>query len=225
MMKIAKLVDNVFADSERSIEDLTAGFLHHAGLLPAAPDPAGLLTRHRADTQALAERLMVLATAVGTGQATQQTGRTLSADEHTSALRRVRANAAALDSDYLVPDAAERARLRQLLYPAGLGAFTEAPLKVLPTLLRVYLDAVQDPANRLPAAFAERTVAELTPFAAARTVQAQQQQATTQARDQRRQLLPALEEQLTRNLHALCVLHEADRGPVASYFAAQYFEG
>lgn len=224
MQKIGRLLGNLFADTERSIEDLTAAFLAHNTLFQPAPDPGTVLGPNKARTAALATQLTALTTAVGSGQATQQAGRTLSEAERTAALARLTSNEAALRSDYVVTDEKLRARLLQLLFPGGLSAFSQAPLKSLPDLLRVFLDLVQDPENQVPAVVVTKSVEDLTPFASARTAQLVQQQATEKARTDRRALLSALEEQLTRNLHALCFAYEDDRAAAASYFPARYFE-
>lgn len=224
IQKIVRLIGNLFADTERGIEDLTAAFLAHNTLFQGAPDKLKILGPNQTRTANLAVQLTALTTAVASGQATQQAGRTLSEVERATALARLKANEAALRSDYVVADAKLRARLLQLLFPGGLSAFSSAPLKTLPDLLRVFLDLVQDPANEVPEAVVSKSVEDLTPFAAARATQLVQQQATDNARTQRRDLLPALEEQLTRNLHALCLVFEEDRTVVAGYFPAAYFE-
>ena len=224
MQKIQVLIGELFADSKRSIEDLTAGFDNHNTLFQVAPDKKGLLKVNQVRSQTLLGQLNGLTSAVGSGQATQQAGRTLTQDDRQKALDRLSANEAALRSDYLVEDAKLRQRLLQLLFPNGLTAFGTAPLKALPDLLRVFLDLVQDPKNGVPDIFVERTVADLSPFANTRDTQITQIQATELARAERRGLLPAIQEQLTRNLHALCFLFEEDRSQVASYFSTRYFE-
>ena len=223
MQNILRLLGVVFADSQRPIEDTSAGFLEHNTLLQALADPKGLLKTNKTRSQAYAVQLMGYTTAIGSSQAGQQVGRTLTQTEKDKALARLRANHAGLSSDLVVADVALRATLLQLLYPSGLGDFSTASFKTLPDKLRVYLDQVQNPENKVPEAIATKSVEELTPFATARDKQLGQQQDTIQARNQRRQLLPALEEQLTRNLHALCVVFEDDRSQVATFYNIRYF--
>ena len=224
MQKILVLIGELFADTKRSIEDLTTGFDNHNTLFQAAPDKKGLLKLNQMRSQTLMGQLTSLTSAVGSGQATQQAGRTLTQEDRQKALDRLSANEAALRSDYLVEDVKLRIRLLQLLFPNGLTSFSTAPLKALPDLLRVFLDLVQDPENQAPEIFVNKTVEGLSPFANTRDTQLAQMQNTEKARTERRGLLPAIEEQLTRNLHALCFLFEEDRSIVASYFPARYFE-
>lgn len=223
MQNLLRLLGVVFADPTRSIEDTSAGFLDHNTLLQALPDRGGLLKANQQRTADYAAQLLGHATAIGSSQAGQQVGRTLTGAEQEKALARLKSNQAALNNDFVVPDAARRATLLQLLYPRGLDDYSKASFKTLPDKLRVYLDLVQDPKNQVPAALAEKSVEELTPFATARDRQVAQQQVTGQARQQRRQLLPLLEEQLTRNLHMLCVYYEDDRTQVASFYNNRYF--
>ncbi|MBF9224015.1 hypothetical protein [Hymenobacter ruricola] len=223
MQNLLRLLSVVFADTERSIEDTSAGFLEHNTLFQALPDRAALLKANQTRTAAYAAQLTGFNTAIGSSQAGQQVGRTLSVAEQGKALARLKSNLAALNNDFVVADAALRATLVQLLYPRGLEEYSKASFKTLPDKLRVYLDLVQDPTNQVPAALADKSVEELAPFATAREKQAAQQQATGQARQKRRDMLPLLEEQLTRNLHALCVYFEDNRSQVASFYNNRYF--
>ncbi len=222
MQNILRLLGVVFADPQRAIEDLSAGFLEHNALLQDVPDPTGILKANKARSQAYAVQLMGYNTAIGSSQAGQQVGRTLTQAEQKKALKRIQVNYANLSGDIVVPDAKLRATLLQLLYPHGLGDFSTATFKTLPDKLRVYLDQVQDPENQVPQILIDRSVDELTPFATARTKQLTQQQGTTKARGKRRLLLPDLEEQLTRNFHCLCVVFEDDRTEVATYYNNRY---
>lgn len=223
MQNLLRLLSVVFADATRSIEDTSAGFLEHHTLFQALPDPNKLLAANKKRTAAYAEQLLGFTTVIGSSQAGQQVGRTLSVAEKDKAVARLKSNLAALNNDFVIADAELRATLVQLLYPRGLEEYSKATFKTLPDKLRVYLDLVQDPGNKVPAAIVEKSMDELTPFAAAREKQLTQQQATEQARQQRRDLLPLLDEQLTRNLHALCVYFEDNRSQVASFFNNRYF--
>ena len=223
MQSIQRLIGDAFADPNRSIEDTTAGFLDHNTLFQALPDRNGLLKANQKRTADYATQLLGFATAIGSSQAGQQVGRALSTAEQAKAVARLKSNLAALNNDFVVPDAALRATLVQLLYPHGLDEYSSATFKTLPDKLHVYLDLIQDPENQVPAVLIEKSLEELAPFATARDKQLTQQQATDQARQQRRLLLPLLEEQLTRNLHALCVYYEDDRAQVASFFSSRYF--
>lgn len=217
-----RLLGVVFADPQRAIEDLSAGFLKHNTLFQVVPDPNKILEANKARSQAYAEQLMGYNTTIGSSQAGQQVGRTLTEAEKNKALARLRANHAALSNDYVVPDATLRTTLLQLLYKNGLEDFSLANYKNMPDKLRVYLDQVQNPENNVPVAIIEKSIDELTPFATAREKQLKQKKDTTTARGKRRQLLPALEEQLTRNFHCLCVVFEADRLEVATFYNSRY---
>lgn len=222
MQNILRLLGVVFADPQRAIEDLSAGFLEHNALLQAVPDPNKFLQKNKKRSQDYADLLTGFNTAVGSGQAGQQVGRTLTQAEQKKALKRIQVNHANLSGDIVVPDAGLRATLLQLLYPNGLTDFSSANFKTLPDKLRVYLDLVQDAKNQVPKIIVERSVEELTPFAAARTRQLTQMQDTSKARGKRRLLLPELEEQLTRNFHCLCVVFEDNRSEVTTYYNSRY---
>jgi hypothetical protein len=208
--------------SARSIEDLSAGYLEHNTLFQPLPDPDKFLQKNKERSQAYADQLLGFNTSIGSSQAGQQVGRTLTQTEKDKALTRLRANHSALTNDCVVPDATLRTTLLQLLYKNGLEDFSKASFKTLPDKLRVYLDQVQNPENKVPEIIIEKSVAELTPFATARERQLQQKKDTTTARGKRRLLLPELEEQLTRNFHCLCVVFEEDRLEVATFYNNRY---
>jgi hypothetical protein len=223
MISIATLISNLFADSRRTIEDQTAGFLGHNTSFQAAKDPKKFLANNQTKSQALATEVMRLTTIIGTSQADQQVGRTLTEVEKKTALERLSFNFSALHNDYLIESAEERARLLQIIFPHGMDDFTSASYTTLPTLLGVVLSQVQDPKNNVPAVFTEKTVAGLSPFADVRASQVAQQEATAKARRQLGLLLSQLQEQCTRNYHALCFVNEDDRSSVATFFNSRYF--
>ena len=223
MISIATLIGNLFADSRRAIEDQVAGFLSHNATFQQALDPQGVLKANQTATQALADAATSLSTTIGTSQADQQVGRTLTQAEKATALERLGFTFSALHNDYLIEDAAERARLTQLIYPHGMEAFSGADFTTQPTLLGVVLAQVQDPKNKVPAVITTKTVAGLTPFANVRASQVAQMAATAEARRQLGLLLPQLQEQCTRNYHGLCFVNQADRSLVAAFFNSRYF--
>jgi hypothetical protein len=222
MQNILRLLGVIFADPQRSIEDLSAGFLEHNTLFQAVPDPTNFLKKNKERSQTYAEQLTGFNTSIGSNQAGQQVGRTLTLAEKKKALKRIQMNHASLSGDIVVPDATLRATLLELLYPNGLEDFSKASFKTLPDKLRVYLDQVQNPDNQVPQLLIDRSVDELTPFATTREKQVLQQLTTTTARSKRRLLLPHLEEQLTRNFHGLCVVFEEDRTEVTAYYNSRY---
>lgn len=223
MISIATLISNLFADLRRTIEDQTAGWLGHNTSFQAAKDPKKFLVPNQGKSQVLATEVTRLLTIIGTSQADQQVGRTLTEAEKKTALERLGFNFSALHNDYLIESAPERARLLQLIFPHGMDEFTSASYTTLPTMLGVVLSQVQDAKNNVPDIIIERTVAGLTPFADVRASQVAQMEATAEARRLLNKLLPQLQEQCTRNYHALCFVNEDDRSSVATFFNSRYF--
>ena len=224
MRKIVYLLGDLFKDDARSIEDTSAGFLAHNLLLQATADPKKVLAPAKAQTQALADKLTANETSIGKGVARQHGGRELTQAERERALTAVRENESALRNRYVVKDAAVRQRLYNLFYPDKLNPYNAATLTTLPGILRTYLNLLEDEKASVPEDFYTETVADLTPFADARESQTKQKQATQKAQKERQDLLPQLTEQLTANLHELCVYFRADRTQALTYFDPRYFE-
>ena len=224
MQKISYLLGDLFKDDRRTIEDTSAGFLDHNLLLQIVDDPKKALALVKGQTQALADRLTANETSIGKGVALQHGGRELTQTERDRALTIVRENESALRNRYVVKDAAVRQRLYALFYPDKLNPYNAASLTTLPGIIRTYLNLLDDEKASVPEDFYAETVADLTPFAEARETQTKQKQATQKAQKERQDLLPQLTEQLTANLHELCVFFRADRAQVLTYFNARYFE-
>jgi hypothetical protein len=224
MQKLAYLLGDLFKDDRRPIENTSAGFLAHNLLLQALDDPKKVLALVKGQTQALAAQLTAIETRIGTGVAVQRGGRELTQAERDKATTVIRENESALRNRYVVKDAALRKRLYDLFYPDKLNPYNAASLKTLPGIIRTYLNLLDDERPNVPDDFYAETVADLTPFAAARETQTKQKQATQQAQQQRQELLPLLTQQLTANLHELCTFYRADKLQVLSYFDPRYFE-
>ena len=222
MTDLQTLIDASFADAKRSSEDLVAGFVVTNNLFQRAPDPGQVLAPNKTRSQELAGQATGLLTAIGASQVDQQAGRTLTEAQKATALMRLSFTFSALHNDYVVPEAAERARLLALLFTHGMDDFTSADFTTLPTKLGVVVEQVQDPKNKVPKVIASKVVADLTPFTDVRAEQVALMQATDEARGKLRALLPLLLAQLTRTLHALCFANEDNLGVVAAYFAGQF---
>ena len=221
MTDLQTLIAASFADTKRSADDLVAGFVVTNDLFQRAPDPGQVLAANKTRSQALASQARALLITIGTTQIDQQAGRTLTEAQKATALERLSFTFSALHNDYVVPEAAERARLLALLFAHGMDDFTSADYTTLPTKLGVVVGQVQDAKNQVPAVIATKVVADLTPFTDVRTEQVARMQATDAARGKLRTLLPLLLAQLTRTLHALCYANEDNLGVVAAYFAPQ----
>ena len=225
MQKISYLLGDLFRDDRRTVEDTSAGFLEHNLLLQSLDDPKKALALIKGQTQALADRLTAAETAIGKGLAVQHGGRELTQAERDKAIVLVRENESALRNRYVVKDPEVRKRLYDLFYPVKLTPYNAATLATLPGIIRTYLTLLEDEQKNVPEDFYAETVADLSPFAAARETQTKQKQDTQKAILDRQLLLPQLTEQLTANLHALAVFFRADRKQALSFFSARYFEG
>ncbi|MDO7873160.1 hypothetical protein Q5H93_00325 [Hymenobacter sp. ASUV-10] len=224
MRKIVYLLGDLFKDDNRPIEDTSAGFLEHNTLLQDIADPDGRLTLIKSQTQALAMELTTCETAIGKGQAQQHGGRELTQAEYDKVMKIIRENESALRNRYVVKDAELRKRLYDLWYANKLVPYNAANLKTMPGIVRTYLEILEDEKGSLPKDFYEETVKDLTPFAETRSNQQKQINATQKAIADRQLLLPRLTEQLTANLHELCVFYRTDKMQVLTYFNPRYFE-
>ncbi len=228
MPSIKALCDDQFRNPDRSQANTFAGLQDHGARFTAQPFSGGpvgaALAAAQTETIALMADVKAAQVAVGGGQARQQAGRAATEADKKQAIKRIQENATALDSDYFIADAAERARLTALLYPSGLMTFTEASLRDLPDLLATYLDAVDDEQAALGKPFTDRTTADLTPFTGTREEQIARKATTTKARDDRRALLDRCTDQLTYNYHLLSAHHRASLAAVAAYYDARYFD-
>lgn len=224
MKKILSLLGNQFADPGRAVENTSTAMIEHNTVFQRAPDPDNILDREKARTQAITDEVLAVIRAVGTGQAMQQNGRTLSTAEFQTALDRLRDNRTGLDTSYFPATLAVRTKLKGLLYPNGMEPYNQANVQTLPLLINDYLGLVQDPENQAPEVFVTNSVDELTPYAAVRASQVQQMQQTSEARIRLRALVPRMEEQFTRNLHGLCFINPDDRSIVATYYNASLLE-
>lgn len=224
MRKIVYLLGDLFKDDNRPIEDTSAGFLEHNTLLQAIADPASKLTLVKGQTQDLATQLTNAETAIGKGQAQQHGGRELTQTEYDKVMKIIRENESALRNRYVVKDEQLRKRLYDLLYPNKLVPYNAASLRTLPGIIRTYLDLLEDEKSNVPKELYDETVKDLSPFADARTTQQKQMQQTQKAIKARQDLLPLLTEQLTANLHELCMFYRPDQSQVLTYFSPRYFE-
>jgi hypothetical protein len=224
MRKIVYLLGDLFKDDNRRIEDTSAGFLEHNALLQVIADPSGKLTLIKGQTQGLATQLTDAETAIGKGQAQQHGGRELTQAEYDRVMQIIRENESALRNRYVVKDAELRKRLYDLWYANKLVPYNAANLKTMPGIVRTYLNILEDEQKNVPKDFYEETVKDLSPFAEARTNQQKQIQTTQKAVKARQDLLPLLTEQLTANLHELCVFYRLDKSQVLTYFNPRYFE-
>ena len=228
MDSIKNLCDNRFYDAQRSLADTFGGFADHgarflSGVFGTGP-VAVLLAAAQAETSTLLAEINAVQVAVGTSQAQQQGGRAATEADRKTVVKRVQDNAAALDNSYFIADAKERARLRALLYPAGLAALTGANLRDLPALLATYMATVTTEKAALGQTFYDQTVADLAPFATTRAAQVGQKAATSQARDERADLAARVENQLTYNYHVLSAYYRTKWEAVATYYDARYFD-
>ena len=221
MIILPRLCSDVFADKERSLEDLSAGLRDHFTRLTAYPHGGafdGIIT----PTRALVERWNDTERTIITGQRTQQTGRAATDTDRETGLKRIRLNYAALSA---LEDDDARARLLKLFYPNGLEEFTAARIDSLDPLLDAYLDLLDDvDASQLPAGFATRTTADLSVFEGTRGTQISQQAITTRARQKRLAMVDEVTDQLTDNYHFLCRHFRPERGQVLSFYNRRYFE-
>lgn len=228
MPSIEALCDDQFKDANRSKANTFAGTTDHGTRFTAQPLTGGpvdaALTAAQAETIALLADIKAAQVAVGTGQARQQTGRTATEADRQQAASRLKSNYAALQTDILIADPAERTRLRDLLYPAGLSALTQADLRDLPDLLATYLDLLDDEAAALGQPFLDRTLPDLAPFTGTRDEQIKRKATTTKARETRRALVDRCTDQLTHNYHLLSAHYRASRATVASYYDARFFD-
>ena len=224
MQKITYLISDVFKDDRRPIEDTSAGFADHNLRLQGQNDPKKLLAQIKEETQALADRLTAAETAIGKGQAVQRGGRELTQAERDKAIAIVRENESALRNRYVVKDPELRKRLYDLFYPDKLTPYNAATLVTLPGIIRTYFTLLEDEQANVPEDFYNETLADLSPFADARDTQTKQKQTTQQAIQARQKLLPLLTEQLTTNLHTLCMFFRDDRTRALSFFDARHFE-
>lgn len=228
MNTIKSLCDNQFTDDSRSKSDSFAGYLDHDARLQAVAFSGDLfaaaLTAAQQESATLALKVRAAQVAVGTSQARQQTGRTATKAEQKKAVKRIQDNAAALQTSYFIPNAAERQRLYDLLHPAGLTTLTEADLKDLPDLLATYLDTVEDEKAALGQTFLDQTTADLAPFTTTRDTQIKLKSATAKARDDRDELLDDIDDQLNYNYHLLSAHHRTNLSAVAAYYDPRYFD-
>lgn len=228
MDSIKNLCDNSFHDSERAKADTLAGFADHAVRLLAGDFSGGpvaeALAAAQTETGALVEEARTAQVALGTSQAQQQGGRTATEADRKKAVKRVQDNASALQNSYFIADASERQRLYDLLYPTGLETLTRASLRDLPDLLATYMATVKTEKGALGNAFYDQTMTDLAPFTDTRNKQIKQKATTSKARDNRKDLIGRLEDQLTYNYHLLSAHHRGNWGAVAAYYEARYFD-
>ena len=223
------LFDSHFADAQRPLTNTLAGFVDHAVRLaghPAAPagPPATLLAAALAATLALSLRAQTAQQALGLSLGTQKQATGQTATAQATALDRIRKNEGTLKGDALIEDEQERLRLYALLYPAGLKYYSAARLGTeLTDRLDEYLTRVEAEKTALGPAFVQRTQAALGPFRHTRETQVGTLGGTSAARDDRHELVAALDEQCDYNYHLLSLLHRTELARPAAFWNPAFY--
>jgi hypothetical protein len=225
--------DNLFAthfgDSDRSLTNTLGGFVDHATRLqthlPTAGPLAAALATALADTLALSQRAQTAQQALGLRLGTQKVATDDTTTAQATALDRIRKNEATLTGDALIEDPKERQRLYALLYPTGgLSYYTEARLGAeLADRLDEYLQRTETEKEALGEAFVRRTRTALGPFRQTRAHQVTGLADTDLARDDRHELVDALDQQCDHNYHLLSAHFRQELARPAAFWDPAYY--